>query len=626
MSNSEKMGFDPEWKTKYKNMIATPQNAIASLKAGQRIFIGTGCATPVQLLNALSERAGELADIEIVQLLTQGEAPEAYHELAQHFRVKNFFITANVREIILKGLGDYIPVFLSDIPKLFSSGRMPLDVALIEVSPPDERGLCSFGVSVDIVKSASENARKVIAQVNEQMPRTHGVSTLNVYDLDILVPVDKPVLEFRLLEITEVTRRICEFVASLVDDGSTIEVGIGRIPQLVLKFLMDKKDLGIHTELITDSIIDLVEAGVITGSQKTLDRGKIVASFCMGTRKLYDLIDNNPMFSFHPTEYVNDPTVINQQNNMIVINVGLEVDLTGQVCSDSLGTRFYSGPGGQVDFNRGAALAQNGKIISVIPSTTKDGKVSRIMVHLSEGAEIVVTRGGVHYVVTEYGVAYLHGKSIQERALALISIAHPDFRPQLLRDAIKAKYIQTELADVEGKILIGPKELTTAYLLDDGTQIKFRPIHPTDEPAIKRMCYGMSEDSIYYRFMSRLKFVPGKQIQDFVYVDHRNELMIVGTLPEAHGEHILTCGCYYLNPQTNRGEVAFIVEDNWHNRGIGTFLLKHLIQIARRDGIAGFTAEVLQENKAMQAVFNKSGCKVKSVLEGGVYSFVLDFV
>jgi acyl-CoA hydrolase/GNAT superfamily N-acetyltransferase len=621
----KKRNWDPNWKTLYADKIVTPQSAVASIKSGQRIFLGTGCATPVQLINALITRAHELADVEIIQLLTHGEAPNAYHELAKHFRVNSFFITANVRDIIQKGLGDYTPLFLSDIPRLFSSGQLPIDVAMIEVSPPDERGFCSLGVSVDICKSAAENARRIIAQVNEMIPRTRGNSFLHVYDLDFLVPIDLPVIEFRFSETRPEVSIIGDFVASLIDDCSTIEVGIGHIPQSILNFLKDKKNLGIHTNLITDTIIDLVKSGVINGSQKTIDRGKIVTSFCMGTTELYDLIDDNPMFSFQPIEYVNDPILIGRQHKMIAINLALEVDLTGQVCSDSLGTRLYSGPGGQTEFNWGAARSTHGKVIHVLPSTTQDGKVSRIVPHLSEGAEVVTTRGGAHYIVTEYGVAYLHGKSVHDRALALISIAHPNFRSELLRTAIEAKYVRSELAHVEGKILVGPQELKTAFLLSDGTQIYFRPIHPTDEPAIKRMFYTMSADSIYYRFMERLKSAPGKQLQDFVYIDHRNELMIVGTLPEADGERIIACGGYYLNPHTNRAEVAFIVEDKWHNRGIGTFLLKYLIQIARHDGIAGFTAEVLQENKSMQSVINKSGCTVKSLLDYGVYHFEIDF-
>jgi GNAT superfamily N-acetyltransferase len=377
--------------------------------------------------------------------------------------------------------------------------------------------------------------------------------------------------------------------------------------------------------MLTDGIIDLVESGVINGSRKTLDRGKIVASFCLGTPRLYRYIHDNPAFAFHPTEYVNDPFVIGRQNRMVAINVALEVDLTGQVCADSIGTRFYSGIGGQVDFNRGAARSPGGKAIIATPSTTHEGQTSRIVAQITPGGGVVTTRGDVHYVVTEWGVAYLHGKSIQERALALISIAHPDFRAQLFRRAIEMRYIRSELADVEGNFVVSAPELRTTLLLEDGRQLEFRPIHPTDEPRMRELFYALSQETIYYRFMSRMERIPRKQIQNFVYIDHRSEFTIVGTVPEAHGEDIVAVGAYYLDPRTNRAEVAFVVRDQWQNRGIGKFLLRYLTTVARRNGISGFTAEVLRENKAMQYVMQNSGLNVHSHLSEGVYHFDLDF-
>ncbi|MCX6879749.1 MAG: GNAT family N-acetyltransferase [Verrucomicrobia bacterium] len=617
--------YDPAWKEKYQSTIATAMTAVKKIRPGQRVFIGTGCAEPLELVGALTQRARELPDTEILHLLTFGEAPYAHRDLAQYFRVNSFFIAENVRDIIQEGLGDYTPIHLSDVPRLFNSGQLPLDVALIQVTPPDEYGMCSLGVSVDIVKSAAENASLVIAQVNPNMPRTLGNSFIHAYDIDVLVPSEAMILEVLPPEITEITRQIAENISALVEDGSTIEVGIGRIPQALLGFLKDKQDLGIHTELITDGIVDLIQCGAINGTRKTVDRGKVVASFCLGTRKLYDFIDNNPLFAFHPTEYVNNPFTINQQHKMVAINTALEIDLTGQVCADSIGSKFFSGVGGQVDFNRGAAKAAGGKAIIALPSTAQDGTVSRIVVHLSTGAGVVTTRAGVYYVVTEYGTAYLHGKSVSERAMALISIAHPDFRADLLRQAIEAKYLSTELADLEGKILLGPKELRTTYLLNDGTLVNFRPIHPTDEPRMRELFYRLSEATIFYRFMSHQQFVPRRQIQDFVYIDHRNDVAIVGTLPEAHGEAIIAIGSYYLDPKTNLAEVAFVVHDEWQNRGIGAFLFLHLIRIARRDGIRGFTAEVLVENKAMQAVINKSNCKIRTKFTGNVYSYEMEF-
>ena len=625
MDNGRKPNYDPLWQTKYGDTIVSADEAVSRIQPGQRVFVGTGCAQPQELVRALAARSAALADIEIVHLLTLGSAPYAKEQLAQHFSVNSFFIAANVRDIIQKGLGDYTPIFLSDIPRLFSSGQLPLDVALIQVTPPDEHGVCSLGISVDIVKSAAENASLVIAQVNPQMPRTLGDSSLHVYDVDLLVPADVPLIEFDLPAPDEVTRRIGQYVASLVKDGATVELGLGDISQAALECFKDKRDIGVHTEMLTDSVIDLVEAGVITGVQKSLDRHRIVASFCMGTRKLYDLIDNNPAFAFHPTEYVNDPFIIAQQNKMVAINVALEVDLTGQVCADSLGTRFYSGIGGQVDFNRGAARSPGGKAIIALPSTARGGTVSRIVARLAPGAGVVTTRGDVHYVVTEHGVACLHGKSVQERALALISIAHPDFRASLLREAIEAKYVREELERVEDKVRVGPPKFKTTYLLDDGTLITFRPVHLTDEPRMKHLLYALSRETLYNRFMHQIKAIPQRQVQDSVYIDHRNEVAIVGTLPEAHGEDIIAVGGYYLNPHTNRAEVAFIVDDKWQNRGIGSFMLRCLINIAKRQGIAGFAAEVLQDNKAMQAVFRNSDSTVKSQLSDGIYSYALDF-
>jgi len=622
--SEKKISYDPEWKTKYPEMIVTADEAVREIRPGQRVFIGTGCADPQELVRALVARSSSLADVQIVSLLTLGEAPYAKKDLSQHFSVNSFFIAENVRTVIQEGVGDYTPIFLSDIPRLFTSGQLPLDAALIQVTPPDEHGMCSLGISVDIVKSAVANAKVVIAQVNPRMPRTLGDSSIHVYDLDFLVPADTPLIEVKWDQGDEVTARIGENVASLVEDGSTVELGIGRVPHAVLQGLKDKKHLGIHTEMFTDAVMDMVQAGVIDGSLKSMDRGKIVASFCMGTHKLYDFIDNNPMFAFYPTEYVNDPYIISQQYKMVAVNVALEIDLTGQVCADSLGTKFYSGIGGQVDFNRGAARSEGGKAIIALPSTARNDTISRIVPFLTPGGGVVTSRGDVHYVVTEYGVAYLHGKNVQDRALALISVAHPKFREHLLDEAIKAKYVRQELAKVED-FTIGPQDLKTVFLTDDGTLINFRPIHPTDQPAIRDLFYGVSAETLYKRFMSRMKWLSREQIQSFVYIDHRTEVAVVGTLSEASGEDIICVGRYYLDARTNRAEVAFIVDDQWQRRGIGSFLLKHLITVAKRNGIAGFTAEVLRENKAMQSVFQKSGCKTKSQLKEDIYCYELDF-
>lgn len=623
--------FEPDWQLKYQAMIATAREAVGHVRHGQRVFVGTGCAEPQELVQALTAKANSLADIEIIHLLTKGDAPYADEKLADCFRVNSFFIGQNVRGRIQAGFGDYTPVLLSDLPNLFSSGKIPIDVALIQVSPPDLRGKVSLGISVDIVKSAAENASLVIALVNEQMPYTHGDTLLDIYDLDILVPADTPLLERKTKGIHESTIKIAKYIAALIEDGATIQFGLGRIPGIgrippaVMNYLKDKRDLGIHTEMITDSIMTLLDSGAITGAKKNLDRGKIVASFCMGTRKLYELINNNPLFCFKPADYVNDPYIISRQDNMVSINMAMEIDLTGQVCADSAGEKFYSGIGGQIDFNRGAARSANGKPIIVISACDEKLKTSRIVTRLSPGAGVVITRGDVHYVVTEHGVAYLHGKSVQERALALITIAHPDFREQLFREAIEAKLIRKEHADVEGGFVVDTGMKKKIMVLDNGLQVTLRSIRPTDEQGIKNLVYALSQETLYYRFMSRTKKFGARQILDFVYVDHRKNVSVVATVPEAHGEDIIGVGRYYLNEQTNRAEVAFVVRDEWQGKGIGRMLFNRLATIAKRSGIAGFTAETLRDNRKMQAVFNKCGFKVKTHIDEDLCSFQMDF-
>ncbi|WP_448874947.1 GNAT family N-acetyltransferase [Desulfobulbus propionicus] len=626
------MEYEQNWQEKYSDMIATPTQALSSLKAGQRVFIGTGCGAPQELIAAMTQRARSLTNVEIIQLITKGDAPYADKKMSDSFAINAFFISSNIRDVIQEGFGDYTPILLSDVPKLFDAGSLPIDVALIQVTPPNTQGRVSLGISVDIVRSATENASLVIAEVNPNMPWTHGDTMLDVFDLDILVPVDRPILERMVDPPNPISRKIAQTVAALIPNGSTVELGLGRvpgygrIPQVVMEFLHDRKDIGFHTEMISDTIIPLVESGAVTGAMKSIDRGKITASFCMGTKRLYDYIHDNPLFSFRPTEYINDANVIGKHKRMVAVNMALEIDLTGQVCSDSVGGKFYSGIGGQIDFNRGAAKSEGGRAIITLPSLNREGTESRIVCTLQPGSGVVINRASVHYVVTEYGVAYLHGKSIQERVMALISIAHPDFREQLFREAVQAKYLRPDLARFGNRFLLPAEESVRAtFLLEDGTEVGFRSIKPTDEPHMRDLIYNLSQETIYYRFMSRQQRFTPRQIQDFVYIDHRRDVAIVGTVPEAHGEQIIAVGTYYLNEKTNLAEVAFVVRDGWQNKRLGTYMFKHLTKIAKRNGIAGFTAEVLRENERMQNVFNHSGLKVSSQLEEGVYSFHMEF-
>jgi 4-hydroxybutyrate CoA-transferase len=387
-------------------------------------------------------------DVEIVHMMTMGSAPYVAAEMEGHFRHNAVFIGSNVRDAINEGRADYTPVYLSEIEELFESGAMPIDVALIEVSPPDSHGFCSFGVGVDTTLTAARLARYVVAQVNDQMPRTYGDSFIHVNKIHAIVESSRPLCALKRHEVTDLQVAIARNVAGLIEDGAVIQTGIGGIPDAVLPLLMDRKDLGVHSELVSDSVIPLIDAGVVTGARKNFKPRKIILGFALGTKKLFDYVDNNPIFEFHPTAYTNDPAFIARNDNMVAINSALQVDLTGQVCADSIGTYFYSGIGGQVDFLRGASRSKGGKPIIAVSSTAKNGTISRITPMLSPGAGVVTSRGLIRYVVTEYGVAYLHGKSIRERAKALIEIAHPKFRDELYEYCEKTKWLQRPQVNV----------------------------------------------------------------------------------------------------------------------------------------------------------------------------------
>lgn len=429
------------WPSRHRAKLTTAKEAVEHIRSGQRIFVGSGAAAPVRLLNAIAEREHNLQDATMVHILTLGPDPTAEIKRVHEIRHQTFFVGPNVREAVHQGKADYIPIFLSEIPQLFKSGDLPTDVALIQISPPDRHGFASYGVSVDVVKSATEAAKLVIAQINPNMPRTLGDAFIHMDEIDHVCICDEPVIELPARPIDDVSQAIGRHVAGIIQDGATLQMGIGAIPDAVLANLGDKNDLGIHTEMFSDGVLPLVESGVINGKAKTVNRRTIVTSFVIGTRALYDFVDNNLGVAFRPSQYTNDPFIISQHDNIVAINSALEVDLTGQVCADSIGHKFYSGIGGQVDFIRGAARAKRGKPIIALPSTAKGGKISRISPRLSPGAGVVTTRGDVHYVATEYGIAYLHGRTIRERARALIQIAHPDFRDQLTQEAHELGYL-----------------------------------------------------------------------------------------------------------------------------------------------------------------------------------------
>ncbi|HID63126.1 MAG TPA: GNAT family N-acetyltransferase [Anaerolineae bacterium] len=604
------------WQERHADKLMTARDALRAIKRGHTVFVGSGASGPQVLVEEMAKWADDFVDLKIVHLLTLIPAPYAEPKSKYQFRHNAFFVGDNVREAVAEGRADYTPIFLSEIPGLFKSRRCHIDVALIQVTPPDAYGFCSYGVSIDVVKAAAESADYVIAGVNPQMPWTWGDSFIHVDQIDALVENDAPLPEFRYPEADEVSRKIGENVASLIENGSTLQVGIGAVPAHVLPHLKDKRDLGIHTEMLTDAILDLIEAGVVTNAMKTLHRGKAIISFCVGTRRLYDFVDRNPLFEFRPSDYVNDPFIISQNDRMVAINSALEVDLTGQVCADSIGYLFYSGIGGQVDFVRGAARSRRGKPIIALPSTAKGETVSRIVSHLSEGAGVVITRGDVHYVVTEYGIADLHGKNIRERALALIHIAHPRFREELLEQAKLRRYIFVDQLPPLG---VYPAELETYVTLRPGLKILFRPIKPTDEEMMQELFYSLSEESIYYRFFHRTQVMPHKKVQRFTTIDYQKDMAIVGVVEEYGREKIIAVGRYALEAGSNMAEVALLVQDDWQGKGIGTRLLKYLIQIARSRKIAGLKAQIMADNRAPLHLAHKTGYTVETTLKNGIF-------
>jgi 4-hydroxybutyrate CoA-transferase len=428
------------WAETYRQRVTTADEALRVVRSGDHVWVHAGCNNPEELVRAMVARAAELRGVEVTHLMTFGCATYADPRQAASFRHRSLFTGANVREAVNDGRADFVPVHLSEIPALLRTRELPVDVALIHVSPPDEHGFCSYGVGVECTKAAAERARTVIALVNRRMPRSLGDCFIHASRLTHVVEADRPVLELPGWgRVGPVAREIGAHVASLIENGSTLQMGIGEIPDAVLLFLGGKRDLGIHTEMFSDGVVELFEKGVVTGEAKTLHRGKIVASFVLGSKRTFDFLDNNPVVEFHPSDYVNDPFVIAQNERMVAINSAIAVDLTGQVCADSIGCSIYSGFGGQLDFMRGAARAKGGKPVIALPSTAKSGRVSRIVDVLDPGSGVVTTRADVHYVVTEHGVASLHGRSLRERASAVIEIAHPDFRAELREAARRRK-------------------------------------------------------------------------------------------------------------------------------------------------------------------------------------------
>jgi acyl-CoA hydrolase/RimJ/RimL family protein N-acetyltransferase len=617
------------WEKKYPEKFASEDVIFSHIHGGNTIFIGSACAEPQYLVQGLiryvESNPHAFFDAEIIHVRTLGVAPYTEKKFKQNFRHNSFFIGDTTRDAVNTGQADYTPILLSQLPSLFHKGLVHVDMALIQTSLPDGHGNLSLGVSLDIVKAAVENASYVIAQVNDYMPRVHGDSFIHIDNIDFLLPHDEPLLEYNPKSKLEITHRIGKNIARLVEDGDTIQVGYGAVTNAILENLSEKKHLGIHTELFSDGIVELMKKGVIDNTKKTINRGKSVATFCMGHKNTYDFIHDNPDIEFRTIDYTNNPLVIAQHENMVAINSALEIDLSGQATAESIGKVLYSAVGGQADFMRGAFLSRNGRAILALPSTAADESISRITPALKEGAGTTLIRGDIHYVVTEYGIAYIHGKSIRERAMELIAIAHPKFRPWLVEEAKKAYLIYQDQAFIPGEKGRYPEELESYKTTKAGLKIFFRPIKISDEPLLKNFIYSLSEKSLYRRFISSRKDMPHERLQELVVIDYTKEMAIIATVGNEENQEIVGVGRYFLDESKHSAEVAFAVRDQYHNKGIGTELLAYLTYLAKRQGLLGFTAEVLAENEPMLHVFENGGFDIVKHNIAGIYEMKMAF-
>ena len=604
------------WPDDYLKKLTSAQDAIKRIKAGQRIFIGTSCGEPQHLVKELANQSSSFTDLEIVRLLSLETAPLTLiaSEQSRHsFNIRSFYSGSAIPESLAKHRRFYTPINLSAVPYLFQTRQIPIHVALIQVSPPDDFGWMSLGISVDITQTAAYSADLVVAQVNPKMPRVLGQGFIHVNDVDLVVEHEEDLLSISEFEINESGRMIAQHAAKLIDDGATLQIGIGATPTALLHSLIHKNDLGVHTQVISDGIMDLVARGVISNRKKGLNDGKLVASNAIGTANLYEFLHDNPSIEFHPSDYVNNPSVISSHNKMTSLNMATIMDLTGQVAVDSLPHTMFSGVTGMLDFVRGSAQSHRGKSILMIPSTSRNGKVSRIIPVL-EGKAAVVPRSDVYYVVSEYGAVNLFGKSLQERAVAMISLAHPDFRDELFFNAKKMGLIGADATLRESVHAVYPLKYEEIIRVD-GHEVTIRPVKPVDERRVQEHFYNLDKTDIVSRFFQQKTAFIKDDLASMYQIDYAKEMTIVAVTGEFGFGRIVALGGYVLDPQTNVAEVAFSVAKDWQGKGLSTVIMLKLVDAAKDNGIMGLVAYTSRTNRAMIRLFNTLPYKVQTSYE-----------
>ncbi len=594
----------------YSAQVTTAAAAVGQIGNGAHVFVGSGCASPVVLLRALEALPSPPADLELLHFLTIKAFNRPADAPSPKFRHRTFFVSTDMRGPMQQGLVDYVPISVARVPEMIALGRIPVDVALVQVSLPDAFGYVSLGISVDIIPAALAQAKLIIAEVNPSMPRSMGDSTLHVNRITHLVPVDYPIAEIeRQPSEEEDVQQIARYIAGIIGDGSTLQIGLGQLAHEAVQYLTDRKDLGVHSDVITDAILPLLDAGSLTGSSKSQQRFKIVASLALGSKALYDRIHQNPLFAFGPIDTICDPYTISQQTKMVSIAQAFAVDLTGQVCIDQFGGDFYGGIGNQGDFLRGASRSAGGKPIICMTSTTKDGLTSRIRPSLLAGEAATIARTDVHYVVTEYGIAYLFGKSIRQRATALIELAHPKFRPELFAQAQAMGYVSADQS--LHNLRAYPVEEEVMATLKDGREVLMRPAQSSDAQGIRELFHQLSEEDVYTRFFRHVRGLSDAEVQRLCNVNYDDEVAFVATTGSREEEQLVAQACYFINPSTNLADTAFMVHPDWQGTGLGSALQACMAVHAAKRGVRGFVADILPSNAKMLRLAHSSSHAVQ---------------